>query len=50
MRARALFEWLENGAMKLRIDRVLPLADAAKAHQALEGRDTAGKTLLSMEG
>ena len=32
--------------MKLRIDRVLPLAQAADAHRALEGRETAGKILL----
>jgi NADPH:quinone reductase-like Zn-dependent oxidoreductase len=28
------------------IDRVLPLAEAALAHEALEGRQTAGKVLL----
>jgi NADPH2:quinone reductase len=48
LRARAVFDWLSTGAMKLRIDRVLPLAQAADAHRALEGRETAGKILLRM--
>ena len=46
MRANEVFGWLASGAMKLRIDRVLPLAQAADAHRALEGRETAGKILL----
>ncbi len=47
MRTTDLFRWLVEGALKLRIDRVLPLADAAKAHQELEARRTAGKILLT---
>ncbi len=46
MRTTDLFRWVAEGALKLRIDRVLPLADAAKAHQELEARRTAGKVLL----
>jgi NADPH2:quinone reductase len=45
-RANDLFEWLAAGALKPRIDRVLPLADAALAHRDLEARRTAGKVLL----
>lgn len=45
-RANDLFAWLASGALKLRIDRVLPLADAATAHRELEARRTAGKLLL----
>ncbi len=45
-RARDLFEWLGTGQLKLRIDRVLPLAEAATAHRELEARRTAGKVLL----
>jgi len=45
-RARDLFEWIESGDLKLNIDRVLPLAEAAKAHAALESRQTKGKLLL----
>jgi NADPH2:quinone reductase len=34
------------GRLKVRIDRTYPLAEAAEAHRALEGRQTAGKVLL----
>jgi len=34
------------GRLKVRIDRIYPLAEAAEAHRALEGRQTAGKVLL----
>jgi NADPH2:quinone reductase len=45
-RAQDLFAWLAAGKLEVRIDRVLPLADAATAHRALEGRETMGKILL----
>jgi NADPH2:quinone reductase len=35
------------GRLSVRIDRTLPLAEAAEAHRALEGRLTAGKVLLA---
>jgi NADPH2:quinone reductase len=35
-----------SGRLKVRIDRELPLAQAAEAHRALEGRGTTGKLLL----
>jgi NADPH2:quinone reductase len=44
--ARALFEVLGSGAVKVRIGQRYPLADAAQAHRALEGRHTTGSTLL----
>lgn len=37
-----------SGALKLRIDRTYPLADAAEAHRDLEGRRTMGKLLLTV--
>jgi NADPH2:quinone reductase len=46
-RTRDLFAWLASGALKPRIDRVLPLGDAAAAHRELEARRTAGKVLLA---
>ena len=45
-RASDLFAWLALGALRPRIDRVLPLAEAANAHRELEARRTAGKMLL----
>ena len=45
-RARELFTAIESGVARVRIDRELPLRDAAEAHRLLEGRKTAGKLLL----
>jgi NADPH2:quinone reductase len=45
-RAQDLFTWLQTGRLKLTVDRTLPLRDAARAHEALEARQTAGKILL----
>jgi NADPH2:quinone reductase len=45
-RATDVFKWLEEGSIKVRIDRRFPLPDAAAAHRALEGRATTGKLLL----
>lgn len=45
-RARDVFEWIGSGRLTLRIDREVPLRDAAKAHRALEARETTGKVLL----
>ncbi len=48
-RANDMFNWIGAGTLKLRIDRSFPLADAAEAHRALEGRQTAGKVLIIPE-
>jgi NADPH:quinone reductase len=45
-RTSDLFAWLALGALRPRIDRVLPLAEAESAHRELEARRTAGKILL----
>lgn len=47
-RAGDVLRWIDEGKLKLRIDRTYPLADAAAAHRDLEGRRTAGKLLLSI--
>jgi NADPH2:quinone reductase len=44
--ADQLFEVVESGAVRIRIDQRFALADAAKAHEALEARKTTGSTLL----
>ena len=43
-RGRDVFAGMRAGWLKLRIDRPLPLAQAAEAHQLLESRQTGGKT------
>ena len=45
-RTGELFGWVESGALKVRIGATYPLAQAAEAHRALEGRQTTGKVLL----
>ena len=45
-RAHDVFAGLREGWLKPRIDRTLPLAQAAEAHQLLESRQTAGKLIL----
>ncbi|MDR7410067.1 MAG: quinone oxidoreductase [Armatimonadota bacterium] len=45
-RAGEVLGWVRTGELKLRIDRALPLSQAADAHRALEGRETTGKVLL----
>lgn len=47
-RAGDVLNWVASGKLKLRIDRTYPLAEAAAAHRALEGRQTAGKLLLNV--
>jgi NADPH2:quinone reductase len=45
-RAGDLFEWIGRGELSVRIGAEFPLAEAADAHRALEGRRTTGKVLL----
>ena len=45
-RTRELFEAVASGKLRVRIDRTLPLREAAEAHRLLEGRKTTGKLLL----
>jgi NADPH2:quinone reductase len=47
-RAGDVLNWIDSGKLKLRIDHIYKLADAAEAHRALEGRHTTGKLLLSV--
>jgi NADPH2:quinone reductase len=47
-RAGDLFKWLASGKLKLMIDHVYPLADAAQSHRDLEGRNTSGKLVLAV--
>jgi NADPH2:quinone reductase len=45
-RTEDLFNWVASGTLKLHIDKVFPLGEAAEAHRQLEGRKTTGKVLL----
>jgi NADPH:quinone reductase len=45
-RAGDVLAWVRDGRLKLRLEHDFPLADAAAAHRALEGRATTGKVLL----
>jgi NADPH2:quinone reductase len=45
-RASDLFRWVTQGELHASIDHVYPLAEAAEAHRALDGRLTQGKLLL----
>ena len=45
-RAREVFDGISSGQLRLKIDRDVPLRDAAEAHRLLESRKTIGKLLL----
>jgi NADPH2:quinone reductase len=44
--AAALFEMIDSGKIRIEIGQTFPLADARKAHEALESRATIGASLL----
>jgi NADPH2:quinone reductase len=44
--AAELFDVVQSGAVKVRVNQTVPLRDAADAHRALEARRTTGSTVL----
>ncbi|EED23040.1 quinone oxidoreductase, putative [Talaromyces stipitatus ATCC 10500] len=44
--AGQLLELLQSGKLKVKINKIFPLAEVQQAHKDLEGRKTTGKTLL----
>jgi NADPH2:quinone reductase len=50
MRSGAVFAGIREGWLKLKVDTVLPLAEAAQAHRLLEGRKSTGKIVLKVAG
>jgi NADPH2:quinone reductase len=46
-RAMSVFDAVESGTLKLRVERVYQLNEAAQAHRALEARSTTGKLLIA---
>jgi NADPH:quinone reductase len=47
-RAGDVLRYVASGAVKVRISKTYPIANAAEAHRDLEGRRTAGKLLLKI--
>jgi NADPH2:quinone reductase len=45
-RVSDLFEWIDEGSLRVMVGARFALADAAEAHRALESRATTGKVLL----
>lgn len=48
-RASGVLAGVREGWLRLRVDTVFPLAEAAEAHRRLENRESIGKILLTME-
>jgi NADPH2:quinone reductase len=46
-RTSELFDWIQSGVVKIRIDSTFPLAKVADAHRKLESRGSSGKILLT---
>ena len=46
-RTSELFDWIQSGVAKIRIDSTFPLAKVADAHNKLESRASSGKILLT---
>lgn len=47
-RSQDVLQGIREGWLKLRIDHVLPLAEAEQAHRLLEGRQSVGKIVLTV--
>ncbi|MFN3266145.1 MAG: quinone oxidoreductase family protein [Deinococcales bacterium] len=47
-RAAEVFDWLATGQLRLEIDKIFALEDAASAHAYIESRQTKGKVLLKI--
>jgi NADPH2:quinone reductase len=43
---KAFIDWLQDGKLSIRIGQTYPLAEAAKAHAAVEQRQVSGRVLL----
>ena len=44
--AKALFDVVVSGAVKIKVNQTYPLKDAVRAHRDLEGRRTTGSTVF----
>jgi len=48
-RSSEVFKLIQEGVLKLHIGHKFPLKDAAEAHKQLEGRNTTGKLILTVD-
>ncbi|PCJ27999.1 MAG: NADPH:quinone reductase [SAR86 cluster bacterium] len=46
-RSGDVFNWINEGKLKLRVEHFFPLSEAQEAHRSLEGRKTTGKIILT---
>ena len=46
-RSGDVFNWIDEGKLKLRVEHFFPLSEVQAAHRALEGRKTTGKVILT---
>ena len=46
--ASELFDMVASGKVKVEIKQRFPLSEAARAHRALEARQTSGSTILTV--
>jgi NADPH:quinone reductase len=46
-RSTDIFNWTASGKLKLRIEQIFSMREAAQAHRQLEARKTAGKVILT---
>ncbi len=46
-RSGEVLQWITEGKIKLRLEHFFPLAEVQQAHEALEGRKTTGKVILT---
>ena len=46
--AQELFDVVQSGAVKIRINQTYPLREAAQAHRDLEARKTTGSTVFTV--
>jgi NADPH2:quinone reductase len=47
-RAGDVLAWVQDGSLRLRIDRIYPLAEARAAHERLQSRAALGKIVLQV--
>jgi NADPH2:quinone reductase len=47
-RATRVLDWVQDGTLKIRVERIYPLEAVVRAHADLEARKTTGKLLIDI--